>query len=51
MEGSYEYVNKPSVSIKFWEILEWLSDWWLLKKESTPWRYWEIKHYIPFTFR
>jgi hypothetical protein len=26
-----------SCSIKYWEILEQLSDWWLLKKDSAPW--------------
>jgi hypothetical protein len=36
VEGSYELGNEPSGSIKFWEILEWLSDWRLLKKGSTP---------------
>jgi hypothetical protein len=24
-------------SIKCWEILEWLRNWWLLKKGSAPW--------------
>jgi hypothetical protein len=33
--GSRERSNEPSVSIK-WEILEQLSDWWLLKKDSAP---------------
>jgi hypothetical protein len=28
--------NEPSGSIKCWEILEWLRNWWPLKKGSTP---------------
>jgi hypothetical protein len=32
--GSCEHDNKPSGSIKCLEILEKLSDWWLLKKDS-----------------
>jgi hypothetical protein len=35
--GSYEYGSKPSGSVKFWEILEKLSDSWLLKKNSAAW--------------
>jgi hypothetical protein len=31
--GFYEHGNEPSGSIKCWEFLEWLSDWWLLKKD------------------
>jgi hypothetical protein len=31
--------NEPSDSIKFWEILEWLHKWWLLKKGSFLWSY------------
>jgi hypothetical protein len=37
VEGSCEHGNEPSVSIKRWEILEWLNDRWLLKKDSVPW--------------
>jgi hypothetical protein len=37
MEGSCEHGNKPSGSVKFWEILEQLSDWRLLKRDSAPW--------------
>jgi hypothetical protein len=29
-----EHGNEPSDSIKCWEVLEWLHDWWLLKKGS-----------------
>jgi hypothetical protein len=29
--------NKPSGSIKCWEILEWLHNWRLFKKISAPW--------------
>jgi hypothetical protein len=34
VEGSCEGGNKPSGSIKCWEILEWLHNWQLLKKRS-----------------
>jgi hypothetical protein len=34
--ASSEHGNELSGSIKCWEILEWLSDWWLLKKGSAP---------------
>jgi hypothetical protein len=30
-------VMKYSGTIKCWEIVEKLSDWWLLKKGSAPW--------------
>jgi hypothetical protein len=33
-EGSYEQGNEPSGSIKCSEILEWLSNWWLLRNDS-----------------
>jgi hypothetical protein len=36
MAGSCEHGNEPSGSMKFSEILEWLSDWQLLKKDSSP---------------
>jgi hypothetical protein len=36
VEGSCGHVNEPSNSIKCSEILEWLSDWWLLKTGSAP---------------
>jgi hypothetical protein len=39
VEGPCEHGNEPSGSIKFWEILEWLRNWRLLKKDSTPWSY------------
>jgi hypothetical protein len=29
--------NEPSGSIKCLEILEYLRNWWLLKKGSAPW--------------
>jgi hypothetical protein len=35
--GSCEHGNEPSGSIKRWEILEYLSDWRLLKKGLAPW--------------
>jgi hypothetical protein len=34
VEGSCENGDEPSGSIKRCEILELLSDWWLLKKDS-----------------
>ena len=36
VEDSCEHGNKPSGSIKYWEVLEWLSSWQLLKKGSAP---------------
>jgi hypothetical protein len=36
MEGSCEHGIEPSGFIKYWEILEWLIDWKLLKKNSAP---------------
>jgi hypothetical protein len=36
VEGSWERGNEPSVSIKRWEVLEWLRNWQLLKKGSAP---------------
>jgi hypothetical protein len=32
-ERSCEHGDEPSGCIKCWEILEWLSDWWLLKRD------------------
>jgi hypothetical protein len=37
--GSCVHGNEPTGSITFWEILEYLSNWWLLKKDSAPWSY------------
>jgi hypothetical protein len=37
VEGSCEYGNEPSGSIKCWEVLEWLHNWRLLKKSTAPW--------------
>jgi hypothetical protein len=36
LEGSCEHGDEPSGSIKCWEVLEWLHNWWLLKKDSAP---------------
>jgi hypothetical protein len=36
VEGSHEHNNEPSGSIKCLEFLEWLHNWQLLKKGSTP---------------
>jgi hypothetical protein len=36
VEGSFEYGIELSGSIKCWEVLEWLHNWWLLKKDSAP---------------
>jgi hypothetical protein len=37
VEGSFEDGNEPSGSIKYWEIVELLVYWRLLKEYSTPW--------------
>jgi hypothetical protein len=34
VEGSYEHGDEPSVSLKCWEVPEWLHNWQLLKKGS-----------------
>jgi hypothetical protein len=36
VEGSCEHGNEPSGFIKYWEVLEWLHNWQLLKKGSAP---------------
>jgi hypothetical protein len=36
VEGYCEDGNEPSGSIKYWEVLEWLYKWQLLKKGSAP---------------
>jgi hypothetical protein len=36
VEGSCEHGNEHSVSIKCWEVLEWLYNWQLLKKDPPP---------------
>jgi hypothetical protein len=36
VEGSYERGNETLVSMKHWEVLEWLHNWQLLKKGSVP---------------
>jgi hypothetical protein len=33
---SCEHSKESSCSIKFWEILVEMKDWWLLKKDSAP---------------
>jgi hypothetical protein len=38
MVGSFEIGKGPLESIKYWEILKQLSDWWLFKKGSAPYR-------------
>jgi hypothetical protein len=35
--GLCEHGNEPLDSVKCDEILEWLSDSWLLKKDLAPW--------------
>jgi hypothetical protein len=37
MEGSCEHGKEFSSSIKYWEILEYLYNWRLLTKGSSPW--------------
>jgi hypothetical protein len=36
VEASCKHVIELLGSIKYWEFLEQLSDWWLLKKDSVP---------------
>jgi hypothetical protein len=36
VEGSCEYSIEPSGSMKYWEVLEWLPNYWVLKKGSAP---------------
>jgi hypothetical protein len=31
-QGALERCNELSGSIKCWKVLEWLNDWWLIKK-------------------
>jgi hypothetical protein len=35
--GSCEHDNEHLGSMNSWEVLEELSDWWFLKKDSAPW--------------
>jgi hypothetical protein len=35
-ECSCEHGNEPSGSKKCWKIRDWLNNWWLLNKGSTP---------------
>jgi hypothetical protein len=35
--GSFKHINESVGSIKCWEILELISDWQLLKKDSAIW--------------
>jgi hypothetical protein len=44
--GSFEHGNKTSGFIKYYELLEWLSDWRLLLKGSAPWIY--LVTYVPW---
>jgi hypothetical protein len=37
VDGHCRHVNELSDSIKWWEFLEWLSKYWLLKKNTPPW--------------
>jgi hypothetical protein len=34
LESPCESGNEPFDSVKYWEILEWLNNWWLLQKGS-----------------
>jgi hypothetical protein len=36
LAGSCEHNNEPSGSIKGGELVDWLGDCWLLKKDSAP---------------
>jgi hypothetical protein len=49
MLDSCEHANEPSVSIKCWEILEQMSDWWFLKKGSAPWKLLNALKYVVAT--
>jgi hypothetical protein len=35
--GSWVHGSEHSVSIKLWEFTAWLSNWWLLRKDSATW--------------
>jgi hypothetical protein len=37
VEGSCEHGNETPGSIKLWEVLEWLHNWWLFKECSALW--------------
>jgi hypothetical protein len=37
VEGFFKHGNELSGFVKYWEILEYLNDWRLLKKGSVPW--------------
>jgi hypothetical protein len=47
VEGSCEDGNEPFGSTKYWEVLQYLSDWRLLKKDSASWN-WLITECIRF---
>jgi hypothetical protein len=38
VEGSCQHSNEPSGSIKCWQFLEYLHNWWFFKKRSAPLR-------------
>jgi hypothetical protein len=44
LAGSCEHGNKPSGSIQFMELLEWLINYWLLKKLSASCTYVSYVH-------
>jgi hypothetical protein len=35
--GFCEHGSGPAGPVEYWEILEWLSEYWLLRKDSAPW--------------
>jgi hypothetical protein len=39
VEGYCEHGSEPLGSIKYFKFLEYLSDWFLLKKDSALWNY------------
>jgi hypothetical protein len=39
VDGSCEHGDEPTSSIKCYEIMEWLSDWKLLKNGSSPYQF------------
>jgi hypothetical protein len=56
VEGPCEHGSELSGSIKYWEILEYLRNWRLLKKDSAPLSYF-LKHlsfrspFLPYSIR
>jgi hypothetical protein len=45
VESSCECGNEPSGSLKCWEVLEWLHNWWPLDYYSAPYSYY-LNHWV-----